>query len=215
MRTVRKPEKSLRPTFVLEEELALVDRFAAYALSVRDNQAPWERNATTYVLTQLALDMTQALRDPQMGPVLTEDVQEVDPVNAASRYCRMYAEAWLQDAEDLLSVALGKLQATVTPMVVIDAVRLVAGKPVRATDLIGREITPQTYVSPIRERCVRLAWRLWQMRVRSGEMIAEREWKGYLDAAFAELDAGRAKDLVERLVAEEFPPSQIKKPEET
>lgn len=208
---MRKHEKTTRPTFPLAEELAMVDRLAAYALSIRDSESPWERSATSYALVQLALDMTQALRDPAMGPHLSVDLEGIDPHMAAPQYCQMYAEAWLEDAEDLISVAIARLQAIVAPATIVDAVRVVAGKPVRVSEMIGREISAHGYVSPVRERCVRLSWRIWQMRVRSGEMIAEREWRAFLDAAFASMDSERIGRVVKRLVEDEFPPSARQK----
>ena len=135
-----------------------LDRFCNFA-------GPWELAPAA----QLAREATvswytyalQSISDESMGPHLTDDVMKLEPKSAMNRYAVMYAEQfalWLRHMESLLQAEQERL-----------ATRLERLGPVKT---LAASMPPVDRPGDSRPR---LAWRMWQMSVRSGNTLGGRE----------------------------------------
>lgn len=135
----------------------------------------WKRPVAAYALIDLVLDMIAALDDPEFGPRLGPDAYRIEPGKHLPVYLKLYAEAWLDRARRTRDGGWWKLER-VAPL---------------AEDIAENENGERrTYVTLIPDREAsktlrRIAWRIWQTRVRSGDLLGEREWYDGLAAFLA------------------------------
>ena len=139
----------------------------------------WERPVAAYALIDLVLDMIAALDDPELGPRLDPDAYRIEPGKHLPVYLKLYAEAWLDRARRTRDGGWWEVRR-VSPVADSDIAENEAGEWRTYVTLVPDEEASRTLR--------RIAWRIWQARVRSGDVLGEREWYDGLAAFLADYE---------------------------